>query len=179
MCREHSLRRDTRGVIAVLAALVLPIAVFLIAVIVDMGTAFFIRARLNATTELAAQAGAVTIGDLIVARAEANNPPPEATDPLLYLTDDDIRAIASDASVTASIQQYIAYNRQGIEGVPDITIWYPDNTIFCDGPAEQRRVDIKVRVRESFTSLFPTIFLGTGAGYAEATAVQSVPICPA
>lgn len=178
MCRRHTLLHDSRGVIAILAALVLPIAVFLLAVLVDMGMAFVIRSRLQATAELATQAGAVTIGDLIVARAEANNPPPEATDPLLYLSDDDIRVIVSDTSVSASVQQYIAYNHQGIEGTPNVTIWYPNNTVYCDGTADQRRVDLRVHVRESFASLFPSLFLRTNSGYAEASAIQSVPICP-
>jgi hypothetical protein len=178
MSRNTTWWSDDAGTVAVIAALVIPVVLVLMAAAVDLGITMVRKARIVSTSELAVQAGAVTIGDLIIQYAEANNPPPEATDPLLYLTDDDIIAITSHTLVTEKVQEYITLNRTGVGEVPVIDVWYPDNSIFCDGTAEQRRVDLKVRIQESFPTLFAGVLFGTDQTTIEATSLQSIRICP-
>lgn len=178
MCHKTLGLHDQRGVVAVLAALFLPVVLLLLAVLVDAGLLMVRREKLKATAVFAAQAGGTMVSDIIVEKATAHNPPPDATDPLLYLTDDDRVAIGSDPRVGAAVQTYIDANRAGIAEAPTVTIRYPDNTISCTGTRDEKHMNLRVAIEETIPILFSPVLFGKQQSLLRATAVQSVPLCP-
>lgn len=176
MFRKHW--RDTRGVVTILAALFLPVIVILLAAVVDIGLTAARREKLQATTDFAAQAGGSMVSDIVVEKAEAHNPPPDATDPLPYLTDDDRIAVANDSRIRDAVQRFIDQNRVGQPGTPIVTMVYPDNTVNCAGTRDQKSIDLRLTMEETFPTLFPNVFLGQTQRTIRTVTTQSIPICP-
>ncbi len=169
--------KDEKGNIATVSALLLPVVVVYMAVVVDAGLLMAKKTHLQALAELAAQAGAVEIGNLVVQKAQAHNPPPEATDPLPYLTDEDRAAITADPQVPSIVQDYLDYNNAA--NLPlNLTISYPDNAMNCNGSAAQKRFDLRVTAQETVTTLFPYYYGGKSGSQISAQAIMSVPVCP-
>lgn len=166
--------RDESGNVAALTALFIPVLVLLIAMLIDFGILILHHARLERTAEFAVQAGAVVVGDLIVEKAEAHNPPDDAVDPLVYLDDADRAAIEADPRVREAVDAYIDSNKD--RTLPVVWEWhYSDNLMNCEGLPEDKWISLRIILRRDVTRIFS---ISGGIATIEESARQAVPICP-
>jgi len=133
---------DNKATTTALVALWLPVLTLLLAALVDVGLVMVHKERLTNAAEFGAQAGGVAIGGIVIEKAEAHNPPDDATDPLLYLTDEDRAAIMNDSRVRAAVDSIISKNLDVSDPLLHVTVVYPNNTIDCTNGV--RSVELKV-----------------------------------
>jgi len=140
------MNKTIRGQVLVIVAFFLPLALLLLAVMLDAGRIYIEQGRMRQAAAAAAHAGIGTVADQIVAHAALRQTqaaplttsgpgtpepsPPPAGDPLAWLTDEDRADLVAAwmcAEVRAEALRYLELN--GIEpGGPDlvqIEIEYP------------------------------------------------------
>ena len=170
--------KHPQGSIVVLFAVLLPIIIMIFIWAINLGILAIRKAQLRNAADLASQAGAGVISQLIIAKAQSHNPPPAASNPLIYLTDNDRSTIANDLAVKFIVEDYLEKNWPAENpqvDFPNSQIEYPANIVNCNGSLEQKSIDLKVDLSVTSKSLFAQLISNSQLN---TTQTKSVRICP-